>query len=215
MNAYIVKAFRTAGGKNKGAYLHNILSIYLLVSSMHWLSKLILIQLLVNTFTFVKMMFAFHMISSYSWWRHLGVCKSDWRARVNVARNAVLASILPVSVPGTSVDRQCGSSQQAMHFAAQVRVSVWCSQVIAGLWDMFVVWICDAVIWCYAYVRGILQAVMSGTMDIVIAGGVEGMTRTPMFSPYTLAAKAGIGTYDKSTGTVMWCDVIWCCCYDM
>lgn len=75
----------------------------------------------------------------------------------NVARNAVLASSLPESVPGTSVDRQCGSSQQCLHFAA--------------------------------------QAVMSGTMDIVIAGGVESMSRVPMGSPITLAAKAGLGTY--------------------
>jgi len=63
----------------------------------------------------------------------------------NVARNAVLASRLPESVPGTSIDRQCGSSQQALHFAA--------------------------------------QAVMSGTQDVVIAAGVESMTRVPMFSP--------------------------------
>ena len=63
----------------------------------------------------------------------------------NVARNAVLASKLPESVPGTSVDRQCGSSQQALHFAA--------------------------------------QAVMSGTMDMVIAAGVESMTRVPMGLP--------------------------------
>ena len=73
----------------------------------------------------------------------------------NVARNAVLASSLPESVPGTSIDRQCGSSQQAVHFAA--------------------------------------QAVMSGVMDIVIAAGVESMTRVPMFSPGTLAQKAGLG----------------------
>ncbi|WP_454727338.1 MULTISPECIES: acetyl-CoA C-acetyltransferase [Cupriavidus] len=74
----------------------------------------------------------------------------------NVARNAVLASRLPESVPGTSVDRQCGSSQQALHFAA--------------------------------------QAVMSGTMDIVIAAGVESMTRVPMGLPGSLAAKHGFGT---------------------
>src|SRR3954470_8402144 len=37
----------------------------------------------------------------------------------NVARNAIMASKLPESVPGTSIDRQCGSSQQALHFAAQ------------------------------------------------------------------------------------------------
>jgi acetyl-CoA C-acetyltransferase len=75
----------------------------------------------------------------------------------NVARNAVLASRLPESVPGTSLDRQCGSSQQALHFAA--------------------------------------QAVMSGSMDIVMAAGVESMTRVPMFSPSALAQKANLGTY--------------------
>jgi acetyl-CoA C-acetyltransferase len=75
----------------------------------------------------------------------------------NVARNAILASQLPESVPGVSVDRQCGSSQQALHFAA--------------------------------------QAVMSGTMDVVIAGGVESMTRVPMGLPATLPFKSGFGTY--------------------
>ncbi|MEH6544473.1 MAG: acetyl-CoA C-acetyltransferase [Porticoccaceae bacterium] len=62
----------------------------------------------------------------------------------NVARNVALASKLGESVPGVSVDRQCGSAQQAIHFAA--------------------------------------QAVMSGTQDLVIAGGVESMSRVPMFS---------------------------------
>src|SRR3978361_1482471 len=79
----------------------------------------------------------------------------------NIARNAIMASKLPESVPGTSVDRQCGSSQQALHCAA--------------------------------------QAVMSGTMDIVIAAGVESMTRVPMGTPSVLAAKAGLGNY-KSPG---------------
>ena len=73
----------------------------------------------------------------------------------NIARNAVLASKLPESVPGTSVDRQCGSSQQAMQFAA--------------------------------------QAVMSGTMDVVIASGVESMTRVPMGLSVALPAKEGFG----------------------
>jgi acetyl-CoA C-acetyltransferase len=73
----------------------------------------------------------------------------------NIARNAVLSSTLPESVPGTSVDRQCGSSQQALHFAA--------------------------------------QAVMSGAMDIVIAAGVESMTRVPMNMPAALPAKHGLG----------------------
>ncbi|MDY0745332.1 acetyl-CoA C-acetyltransferase [Paucibacter sp. R3-3] len=77
----------------------------------------------------------------------------------NVARNAVLASKLPESVPGTSIDRQCGSSQQAIHFAA--------------------------------------QAVMSGTMDVVIAAGVESMSRVPMGSPNALAEQAGMGWYQS------------------
>jgi len=62
----------------------------------------------------------------------------------NVARNSALAAGLPESVTGVSIDRQCGSSQQAVHFAA--------------------------------------AAVMSGQMDVVIAGGVESMSRVPMFS---------------------------------
>lgn len=70
-------------------------------------------------------------------------------------RNCVLASSLPESVPAVTIDRQCGSSQQAVQFAA--------------------------------------QAVMSGTQDIVIAMGVESMTRVPMFSNVTLHQKAGLG----------------------
>ncbi|NNN15807.1 MAG: thiolase family protein [Acidimicrobiaceae bacterium] len=63
---------------------------------------------------------------------------------LNVGRNAVLAAGFPESVPATTIDRQCGSSQQAAHFAA--------------------------------------QAVMSGVHDVVIAAGVEVMTRVPMGS---------------------------------
>ena len=74
----------------------------------------------------------------------------------NIGRNAVLASRLPLSTPATSVDRQCGSSQQTLHFAA--------------------------------------QAVMSGTMDIVIAGGVEAMTRVPMGLSSQLPKQHGFGT---------------------
>jgi len=62
----------------------------------------------------------------------------------NIARNVCLSSVLGESVPGTSVDRQCGSGQQAIHFAA--------------------------------------QAVMSGTQDVVIAGGVESMSQVPIGS---------------------------------
>ncbi|MGY4829398.1 acetyl-CoA C-acetyltransferase [Sphaerotilaceae bacterium SBD11-9] len=87
----------------------------------------------------------------------LGCVGQAGEQAANVARNAVLASTLPESVPGTSVDRQCGSSQQALHFAA--------------------------------------QAVMSGAMDVVIAAGVESMSRVPMGMPMTLPAKNGLGTY--------------------
>ncbi len=71
----------------------------------------------------------------------------------NVARNAVLAAGLPEDVPGVTIDRQCGSSQQALHFAA--------AQVI------------------------------SGQADVVVAGGVESMSRVPMFSN----AAGGDGPY--------------------
>ncbi|QNQ08829.1 acetyl-CoA C-acetyltransferase [Sphingomonas alpina] len=75
-----------------------------------------------------------------------------------VGRNAVLAAKnLPDSVPAVSIDRQCGSSQQAIQFAA--------------------------------------QAVMSGTQDIVIAAGVESMTRVPMGSTAMLHMKEGLGNY--------------------
>lgn len=62
----------------------------------------------------------------------------------NIARTAALMAGFPIHVPGVTIDRQCGSSQQAVHFAA--------------------------------------QAILSGDMDVVIAGGVESMTRSPMFS---------------------------------
>ncbi len=65
---------------------------------------------------------------------------------INIGRNVLLAAGFPETVPGTTVDRQCGSSQQAIHFAA--------------------------------------QGVLSGSYDIVIAGGVEAMTRVPLGSTY-------------------------------
>jgi acetyl-CoA C-acetyltransferase len=73
----------------------------------------------------------------------------------HVGRNMVLASSLPDSVPAVTIDRQCGSSQQSIHFAA--------------------------------------QAVMSGTQDLVVAAGVESMTRVPMGTPIILPMQAGIG----------------------
>ena len=80
----------------------------------------------------------------------------------NVARNAILASSLPESVPGTSVDRQCGSSQQAIHFA--------------------------------------IQAVMSGTQDVVIGGGVEVMSMVPIGASITAGYEAGHGLPFDSDG---------------
>jgi len=69
----------------------------------------------------------------------------------NIARTALLMAGFPEKVPGVTIDRQCGSSQQAVHFGA--------------------------------------QAILAGDMDIVIAGGVESMTRVPMFSHMQTAHK--------------------------
>jgi acetyl-CoA C-acetyltransferase len=91
----------------------------------------------------------------------LGCVTQAGEQATNIARNAVLASSLPERVPATSIDRQCGSSQQALHFAA--------------------------------------QAVMSGSMDIVIAAGVESMSRVPMGMPVALPFQNDLGHY-ISTG---------------
>lgn len=83
----------------------------------------------------------------------------------NIARNAVLSSSLPESVPATTVDRQCGSSQQAVHFAA--------------------------------------QAVMSGTSDVVVAGGVQSMNMIPISSAMTCAEPMGFtDPFSSSKGWV-------------
>ena len=83
---------------------------------------------------------------------------------VNVARWGALAAGLPESVPATSVDRQCGSSQQAVHFAA--------------------------------------QAVMSGTNDVIVAGGVQNMSMIPIASAMTIAQPLGFD--DPFTGSEGW-----------
>ena len=62
----------------------------------------------------------------------VGAVRTPGAQSGNIARNAVLASSLPESVPGTTVDRQCGSSQQAIHFAAQAVMSETQDIVIAG-----------------------------------------------------------------------------------
>jgi acetyl-CoA acetyltransferase family protein len=72
----------------------------------------------------------------------MGCVMQTGEQSTNIGRNAVLAAGWPESVPGTTIDRQCGSSQQAAHFAA--------------------------------------QGVMAGAYDVVVAAGVEVMTRVPM-----------------------------------
>jgi acetyl-CoA acyltransferase len=91
----------------------------------------------------------------------------------NVGRNAVLAAGWPESVPGTTLDRQCGSSQQALHFAA--------------------------------------ATVLSGQADLVVAGGVESMSRVPMGSsaggqdPYgaSVRERYGVSQFNQGVGAEM------------
>jgi acetyl-CoA C-acetyltransferase len=82
----------------------------------------------------------------------------------DIARTCWLAAGLPDEVPGTTVDRQCGSSQQAVHFAA--------------------------------------QAVMSGTSDVVVAGGVQNMNQVPISSAMTCAEP--LGFTDPFSTSVGW-----------
>ncbi len=82
----------------------------------------------------------------------------------DIARTCWLAAGLPDEVPGTTVDRQCGSSQQAVHFAA--------------------------------------QAVMSGTSDVIVAGGVQNMSMIPIASAMTVAQPLGFD--DPFSGSEGW-----------
>src|SRR5882757_1997387 len=82
----------------------------------------------------------------------------------NVARTCWLAAGLPLTVPGVTIDRMCGSSQQAVHFAA--------------------------------------QAVMSGTQDVVVAGGVQVMSQIPITSAMTCAKE--LGFTDPFSGSPGW-----------
>lgn len=136
-NAYIVDAVRTAGGRRNGRL------------SQHHPADLggIVIDALLDR-TGIDPAVVDDVIFG---------CVSQVGAQTfNIGRTSVLSSRLPESVPGVSVDRQCGSSQQALHFAA--------------------------------------QAVMSGTQDIVIAGGVESMSTVPILSPMTAVQDKGLGS---------------------
>ncbi|MCO8275364.1 acetyl-CoA C-acyltransferase [Actinoplanes sp. TRM 88003] len=97
------------------------------------------------------------------------VAEQSW----NIGRNAVLAAGWPETIPGTTIDRQCGSSQQALHFAA--------------------------------------ATVISGQADLVVAGGVESMTRVPMGSsgqgadPYgeSVRTRYGVDSFNQGVGAEM------------
>jgi acetyl-CoA C-acetyltransferase len=123
--AYIVAAVRTAGGRRNGRLL-----------SWHPVDLAAAVLDAVTARSGVDPAAIDDVI--------MGCVGQTGEQGLHVGRNAVLASSLPESVPAVTIDRQCGSSQQSIHFAA--------------------------------------QAVMSGVQDLVIAAGVESMSRVPMGS---------------------------------
>jgi len=152
-NAYIVDAVRTAGGR-RGGRLAGVHPVDLAAATL---------DALVGR-TGVDPAGIDDVV--------MGCVSQGGQQAGQVGRNAVLASrLLPQSTPAVTIDRQCGSSQQAIQFAA--------------------------------------QAVMSGTQDVVIAAGIESMTRVPMGSTAVFHMKEGLGSY-KSPGLeakypgVMW-----------
>ncbi len=135
-NAYIVSAVRTPGGKKNGS-----LSLWHPADLGAKVLDELVLQTGIDPALIDDVIFG---------------CVDQVGAQSgNVARSAILASSLPESVPGTSVDRQCGSSQQAIHFA--------------------------------------IQAVMSGTQDVVIGGGVEIMSMVPIGASIKDGYEAGHG----------------------
>ncbi len=141
--AYIVDAVRTAGGR-RGGRLAGVHPVDLAAATLDALVK----------GTGVDPSAIEDVI--------MGCVSQGGQQAGQVGRNAVLASqLLPQSTPAVTIDRQCGSSQQAIQFAA--------------------------------------QAVMSGTQDVVIAAGIESMTRVPMGSTAIFHMKEGLGNY-KSPG---------------
>src|ERR1700749_430203 len=84
----------------------------------------------------------------------------------DIARTAWLAAGYPEEVPGTTVDRQCGSSAQAAHFPA--------------------------------------PGVISGAQDVVMAGGVQNMSKIPIASAFTAAAAIGVEDKDPFSGSTGW-----------
>ena len=141
--AYIVDAVRTAGGR-RGGRLAGVHPVDLAAATLDALVK----------GTGVDPAAIEDVI--------MGCVSQGGQQAGQVGRNAVLASkVLPQSTPAVTIDRQCGSSQHAIQFAA--------------------------------------QAVMSGTQDVVIAAGIESMSRVPMGSTAIFHMKEGLGNY-KSPG---------------
>jgi acetyl-CoA C-acetyltransferase len=95
-----------------------------------------------------------------------GCCDTVGPQSGDIARTCWLAAGLPQHVPGVTIDRQCGSSQQAVHFAA--------------------------------------QAVMSGTSDLVVAGGVQNMSAIPI--SFAMTAAVPLGFPDPFSGSTGWID---------
>jgi acetyl-CoA C-acetyltransferase len=95
-----------------------------------------------------------------------GCCDALGSQAGDIARTCWLAAGLPLHVPGVTIDRQCGSSQQAVHFAA--------------------------------------QGVMSGTADVIIAGGVQNMSTIPI--SYAMTAAEPLGITDPFSGSKGWVD---------
>ena len=141
--AYIVEAVRTAGGR-RGGRLAGVHPVDLAATSLDAIMERSGLEA-----TAVDDVL-------------MGCVSQGGEQAMQVGRNAVLAAKrLGEGVPAVTIDRQCGSSQQAVQFAA--------------------------------------QAVMSGTQDVVIAAGVESMSRVPMGSTAIFHMKEGLGTY-KSPG---------------
>lgn len=136
--AYIVAANRTAGGKRDGC----LAGVHPVDLAAHVLKDLVA-RADVDPALIEDVI--------------MGCACPGGQQGANTARYAALVAGLPETVPGTTVDRQCGSSQQSLQFAA--------------------------------------ATVMSGVQDVVIAAGVESMTRVPMGLPWTLAAKHGFGNW--------------------
>ncbi|WP_188896267.1 thiolase family protein [Microlunatus endophyticus] len=139
-NAVIVDVVRTASGKGKpGGALSGIHPVELLATTLRGLLE--------------RSDLDPELIDDVI----AGCVSQSGEQAANTGRNAVLAAGLPESIPATTIDRQCGSSQQAAHFAA--------------------------------------QGVIAGAYDVVIACGVESMSRVPMFSNF-----AGRNPYEPLDG---------------